>query len=46
MLDEEMEMLNLNKRNFINCDSDSDDEIADADIRKIIIVTQVVMSIF
>ena len=41
MLDEEMEELNLQKRSFAKYDSDSEDEITDADIRKIIIVTQV-----
>jgi len=41
MLDEEMEELNLQKRSFTKWDSDSEDEITDADIRKIIIVVQV-----
>ena len=41
MLDEEMDELNLQKRSFTKWDSDSEDEITDADIRKIIIVTQV-----
>ena len=41
MLDEEMEELNLQKRSFTKWDSDSEDEITDADVRKIIIVVQV-----
>ena len=41
MLDEEMEELNLQKRSFAKWDSDSEDEITDADVRKIIIVIQV-----
>lgn len=36
-----MEELNLQKRSFAKYDSDSEDEITDADIRKIIIVIQV-----
>ncbi|CAK8697371.1 unnamed protein product [Clavelina lepadiformis] len=40
MFDEEMEELNLNKRSFTKWDSESDDDVTDADIRKIIIVTQ------
>lgn len=42
MLDAEMEVLNINKRSFTKWDSDSDeDDITDADLKKIIIVTQV-----
>ncbi|XP_078494265.1 la-related protein 1 isoform X2 [Ciona intestinalis] len=40
MFDEEMEELNLTKKSFTKWDSDSEDEVTDADIRKIIIVTQ------
>ncbi|XP_039266132.2 la-related protein 1B-like isoform X1 [Styela clava] len=41
MLDSEMEELNINKRSFTKWDSDSDeDDITDADVSKIIIVTQ------
>jgi len=45
MLDEEMEELNVHKRSFTKWDSDSDDDVTDADIRKIIIVTQVLHEI-
>uniref|UniRef100_H2ZC77 HTH La-type RNA-binding domain-containing protein n=1 Tax=Ciona savignyi TaxID=51511 RepID=H2ZC77_CIOSA len=40
MFDEEMAELNLTKKSFTKWDSDSEDEVTDADIRKIIIVTQ------
>ena len=43
MLDEEMEELNLQKRSFTKWDSDSEDDITDADVRKIIIVVQVIV---
>lgn len=47
MFDAEMEELNINKKSFTKWDSDSDeDEITDDDIRKIIIVTQVIKKLF
>lgn len=42
MLDAEMEELNINKRSFMKWDSDSDeDDITDADVKKLVIVMQV-----
>ena len=42
MFDEEMEELNINRKTFTKwTESDSEDEVTDADIRKILIVTQV-----
>ena len=41
MLDEELEELRLHRRISISSESDFDEEITDADVEKIIIVTQV-----
>ena len=42
MFDEEMEELNIQRKTFTKwTESDSEDEVTDADIRKILIVTQV-----
>lgn len=40
MLDEEMEKMSVGKKSF-RCDSDLEDEVTDADMKKILIVTQV-----
>ena len=46
MFSSEMEELNISKKCFMKYDSESDeDDITDADVRKIIIVTQVLSSV-